>query len=1007
MSRFWKKERLVTGLTVFLLLFGFLVSAHAETDVTTKVQLVQSRLLFDRSTNMSYLDVAVKNISQDVLLSPIKVVIDSVTPADVTVANADGVTAEGKPYFQYATDTGQFLAGTTTANKRVSFYNPKRLRFTYITKVYGKVPEIASVIGSGGGIVEVESTSSPLDGLSLNIPAGSLGSNMAITVAMEETIHFSDDETQDIFPVIDLGPSGTTFSQPVSITIPYSEEKLAEKGIIDESSLRVYTYDEEHGVWLPIQTLGIDTVNNTIAAATSHFSLFAIAGDTLIRHGELIVGSGYNPVLFMHGIKPGLASQNLKGNAYDTFGIAFEGLYGRGINVYALNYDTAKWIDEAAVSLAIAISRIKQETGSEYVNIIAHSMGGLVSRAYLQNMAGADWITDEGLKDKIKYNSDIEKIMMFGTPNHGSWFAILSLSKYIGTKSLLQMLPPSLFLTELNSKVFPPNITMDIVCGYVEAENGDGIVSSSRAILPPEYQQHVFKKYTEHALNGYYHFKQTPVFERGVVAVDDYTHPGYELMLDSALNRVDGDNDGVEDKLDLCPETPMYEIPNNDGCSISQLQVDYLAADVTGTQVDLKWLPIDHMNESSFRYFVSLKRDAEPEDETILDTFVENNFTGDARSLPYFGLTPGEKYFWHVWAVDQNGKWSKARPAGDWWSFATAPDTDGDGIVDSLDDDDDGDGYLDTEDAFPFDPTEWSDLDNDGIGDNADPDDNNNGVNDDAEISIPVNIHAEYQASHSWNYITWDAVPGAVQYKVYFTPTSTTDYGHTGVVPGYTYYYRVAAVNVNGDESDLSEQVPCYVPTGTATGKIPDTGQTTSYTSTFGEDSDYTINPQSYTKLDDNGNDLADSTPSWAMVRDNVTGLIWENKTDDGGIHDKDNTYTWYDPNPTTNGGNAGTAGNGTDTKDFIDALNAANFGGHHDWRLPTVKELSRVVNADRYNPMINTSYFSNTMSSNYWSSTTNVDLTGYAWYVNFGNGYVDNYHKSSTVYVRAVRGGQ
>ena len=59
------------------------------------------------------------------------------------------------------------------------------------------------------------------------------------------------------------------------------------------------------------------------------------------------------------------------------------------------------------------------------------------------------------------------------------------------------------------------------------------------------------------------------------------------------------------------------------------------------------------------------------------------------------------------------------------------------------------------------------------------------------------------------------------------------------------------------------------------------------------------------------------------MVRDNVTGLFWEVKTDDGSIHDKDNTYTWYDSNPATNGGNAGTAGEGTDTEDFIEALNS------------------------------------------------------------------------------------
>ncbi len=50
-------------------------------------------------------------------------------------------------------------------------------------------------------------------------------------------------------------------------------------------------------------------------------------------------------------------------------------------------------------------------------------------------------------------------------------------------------------------------------------------------------------------------------------------------------------------------------------------------------------------------------------------------------------------------------------------------DYDGDGIPDQFDPDDDNDGVADTEDAFPFDPTEWADSDGDGIGNNADPDD--------------------------------------------------------------------------------------------------------------------------------------------------------------------------------------------------------------------------------------------------------------------------------------------
>jgi hypothetical protein len=174
------------------------------------------------------------------------------------------------------------------------------------------------------------------------------------------------------------------------------------------------------------------------------------------------------------------------------------------------------------------------------------------------------------------------------------------------------------------------------------------------------------------------------------------------------------------------------------------------------------------------------------------------------------------------------------------------------------------------------------------------------------------------------------------------------------------------------------------------TNPIPDTGQTQSYTDTFGEDSDYTINPQSYTKLDAAGNELLDSAPSWCMVKDNVTGLIWEVKTDDGSIHDKGNQYNWDKAQSV-----------------FITELNTENLGGFSDWRLPTVKELSYIVNSGTHNPAINTAYFPNTMSSGYWSSTTYAGGTGSAWGVGFEVGVGGDYGKSLSFFVRAVRGGQ
>jgi uncharacterized delta-60 repeat protein len=206
---------------------------------------------------------------------------------------------------------------------------------------------------------------------------------------------------------------------------------------------------------------------------------------------------------------------------------------------------------------------------------------------------------------------------------------------------------------------------------------------------------------------------------------------------------------------------------------------------------------------------------------------------------------------------------------------------------------------------------------------------------------------------------------------------------------------------------------------------IPDTGQTKCYNNTgeipcpqpgepfYGQDANYTINPPSYTKLDPNGNDLPDDATEWAMVRDNVTGLIWEVKQNKDGVqdysnpHDADNTYTWYDGNPATNGGYAGTPGDGTDTEDFVNALNAANFGGHSDWRVPSRKELRTIADYARMSPSINTAYFPNTVPSFYWSSTTYVFDQNAVLLMLFFLGYDGCIDKSSFYYARAVRGGQ
>ncbi|MCI5130842.1 MAG: DUF1566 domain-containing protein [Candidatus Electrothrix sp. EH2] len=177
----------------------------------------------------------------------------------------------------------------------------------------------------------------------------------------------------------------------------------------------------------------------------------------------------------------------------------------------------------------------------------------------------------------------------------------------------------------------------------------------------------------------------------------------------------------------------------------------------------------------------------------------------------------------------------------------------------------------------------------------------------------------------------------------------------------------------------------------------------------------------SYTKLDSSGQPLADQTATqWACVKDNVTGLIWEMKTDDGGLHDKDDTYTWYNTNAATNGGAAGvdgaanntcsgwTSGNAAtycNTQAYVNRMNAAGLCGANDWRMPTVKELESILNYGRVNPSIDSGYFPNTAGEWYWSGTPQSRY--YVWGVHFDIGF-PNYHQHDPSFaVRLVRSGQ
>jgi hypothetical protein len=174
----------------------------------------------------------------------------------------------------------------------------------------------------------------------------------------------------------------------------------------------------------------------------------------------------------------------------------------------------------------------------------------------------------------------------------------------------------------------------------------------------------------------------------------------------------------------------------------------------------------------------------------------------------------------------------------------------------------------------------------------------------------------------------------------------------------------------------------------------------------------------SFTKISRNGASLSAKSNRWNCVQDNVTGLIWEVKTDDDGLHDKDWTYSWYEPDDTQNGGNPGVENGGNcgdtsacDTNAYVQEVNAAGWCGANDWRLPTPAELQSLVNYNLTDFVIDSNYFPNTQSRLYWTSSTVIASDGdggaAAWYVSFYSGRIGNFGKDNAFpSVRLVRGG-
>lgn len=119
-----------------------------------------------------------------------------------------------------------------------------------------------------------------------------------------------------------------------------------------------------------------------------------------------------------------------------------ERLEGAGYDVTLLVYPDYGLgdIHANAQRLANTVASVRARTGAAKVDLVAHSMGGLVSRDYVKNLGGS---------------TKVDSLITMGTPHYGTDLAVLAkfltFGSCIGITACNQMARGSSFLNSLNA----------------------------------------------------------------------------------------------------------------------------------------------------------------------------------------------------------------------------------------------------------------------------------------------------------------------------------------------------------------------------------------------------------------------------------------------------------------------------------------------------------------------------------------------------------------------------
>jgi pimeloyl-ACP methyl ester carboxylesterase len=261
-----------------------------------------------------------------------------------------------------------------------------------------------------GGAIKITNPTSTINGLTINFPPGALTQDTTVIVSELITPPTVGGMPRFLVKGFSIQPDGITLAKPALLSMPYSPSEFGvNAGVPLADFLGMYFLQASTGNAQWLDGFVINSGSQTVEGPLPHFSELVLMNgyelcapsaniDACPSDPDLTAPQWAPPTVLVHGF---LGDRK-------TWGSLPSLLNANGIHAWKFDWDTVSpTFESSAGLLVLALDHIEKQEHSPFVDVLAHSFGGILTRTYLEG------------KSLLNYRMDVNKTMTVGTPHQG------------------------------------------------------------------------------------------------------------------------------------------------------------------------------------------------------------------------------------------------------------------------------------------------------------------------------------------------------------------------------------------------------------------------------------------------------------------------------------------------------------------------------------------------------------------------------------------------------------